>query len=95
MEHRQRADERRDAGRHNSGAQKQLRQRRESPTTGQEAPEDGRPLGGAAEPVGAVGGGRPTRRTVLGRGARLLVYTAPLVQLFRPSEALAAYGVYS
>lgn len=35
---------------------------------------------------------RPTRRTMITKGGKLLVYTAPLVQLFRPSQALAASG---
>ena len=37
----------------------------------------------------------PTRRTVLGRGTKILVYTTPLVQLIFPSKAMAAYGAYS
>ena len=50
---------------------------------------------------GAQGGGDarssegPTRRTVLGRGSKILVYATPLVQMVRPKQALAAYGVYS
>lgn len=35
----------------------------------------------------------PTRRSVLRRGGRLLVYTAPLVQLFHPTQALAVSGL--
>jgi hypothetical protein len=35
----------------------------------------------------------PTRRTVVTKTAKLLVYSAPLIQLFRPSQALAASGV--
>lgn len=36
-----------------------------------------------------------SRRAVMGGATRLLVYSAPLIQLFRPSEALAASGVSS
>lgn len=36
-----------------------------------------------------------SRRTVMSGGAKLLVYSAPLIQLFRPSEALAASGMSS
>lgn len=31
----------------------------------------------------------PTRRTLLRRGGRVLVYSAPLIQLFHPPQALA------
>lgn len=32
----------------------------------------------------------PTRRTILRQGGRALVYTAPLIQLFHPTKAMAA-----
>jgi hypothetical protein len=34
----------------------------------------------------------PSRRTFVCRGGKLLVYAAPLVQMFRPTSALAATG---
>ncbi|MEE9296364.1 MAG: hypothetical protein V3W34_15575 [Phycisphaerae bacterium] len=34
----------------------------------------------------------PTRRKVLQRSGRLLMYSAPMIHLFRPTEALAATG---
>jgi hypothetical protein len=34
----------------------------------------------------------PSRRTFVCRSGKLLVYAAPLVQMFRPTSALAATG---
>jgi len=34
-----------------------------------------------------------TRRAILTRGAKLLVYAAPVIQLVRPTQALAASGM--
>jgi len=34
-----------------------------------------------------------TRRSILTRGAKLLVYAAPVIQLVRPTQALAASGM--
>ncbi len=46
-----------------------------------------------AETVGADIEAVHSRRAVMGGATKLLVYSAPLIHLFRPSEALAASGV--
>lgn len=51
------------------------------------------------EPVSAASTGckpvphsQPTRRAMLRRGGKLLIYAAPLIQVFRPTQALAGSG---
>ncbi len=43
-----------------------------------------------AEVGQAASGEEPTRRSFVRKGGKLLVYSSPLIQLFRPKQALAA-----